>query len=586
MRRFLTAVLLLCPLALRAQQITGVEQPVPYTGSYASIVPPNTPATSFSSPFGSNTFILPISNPTVAIRLYITNNTANQCLSTFNLTMFAASNTTATSFNGSIANWSNVAIQTANGLAGTVSLDIPASQSIYITSTAITAPRVAIQLVNPTGGCATTSIELFAVIIQVSTTAPLISNSNGAFTSSLSANIQGMVPTSANGQPIFPVVAGGLQTATNANFATFGVDTFSTALQAPAGGANVNLVLGTPPITTSSTNWALVAYSGLSAVGGTGLLSPWSCIVAVAACGASSGNTLSIAQLSNVNSSNKAIANFINTTATTGFTQFVVLNKTPTIRQATSSTTAGVTLAGSTLMVIQSCINFPCTVSSVTDTQGNVWRQVTSQQSSTGINFGGQSIWMSGSIGGADTVTINMASGVNSNAAFLELTGTAPTTLNQPSAPLSLGGAANSTGAPPANQLQTSGTFTSYSPVQLGVSALTEPAAGTSALSSIIDTRAAREAILKFSCTAGAVTVNVQTYAEDGVTALGLISPLSAVAAATNTDLTLGSESNPTASTGTVSTTALLRLPQRALAFSFTNAGGAGTCTARLMLSY
>lgn len=131
-----------------------------------------------------------------------------------------------------------------------------------------------------------------------------------------------------------------------------------------------------------------------------------------------------------------------------------------------------------------------------------------------------------------------------------------------------------------------SGNNCSFSPTQLGVNALTEPGTGTSALSSIVDVRSAREATLAYACTMGNVTVNVQTYAEDGSTTLALVLPVSAVAAAANGLLSIGSESNPAVNTGTLSSTAILRLPQRALAFSFTNAGSAGTCTARLSLQY
>ncbi len=125
-----------------------------------------------------------------------------------------------------------------------------------------------------------------------------------------------------------------------------------------------------------------------------------------------------------------------------------------------------------------------------------------------------------------------------------------------------------------------------YSPAQLNVNALTEPGAGTSALSAIVDTRNVKEATLDFSCTAGAISLNVQTYNDDGTTTATLLTPLTAVVAATKTQYSIGSESNPSSSGGTLSTTALLRFPQRALAFSFTNAGGAGTCTARLYLNY
>lgn len=138
---------------------------------------------------------------------------------------------------------------------------------------------------------------------------------------------------------------------------------------------------------------------------------------------------------------------------------------------------------------------------------------------------------------------------------------------------------------------QLSGTYM-YTPFQLGVNSLTEPGAGTSALSNIIDTRGAKNARLSYSCTAGTVTVNVQTYSQDtgsftpGTQAL--ISPVSGVAAATASELYIDSESNPSVSTGTLATppAGVVRFPQPFLAFSFTNAGGAGTCTARLFLTY
>lgn len=129
-----------------------------------------------------------------------------------------------------------------------------------------------------------------------------------------------------------------------------------------------------------------------------------------------------------------------------------------------------------------------------------------------------------------------------------------------------------------------------YTPTQLGVNALTEPGAGTSALSNVIDTRGVKEARLSYSCTAGAITVNVQTYNNDSGNPLttALVSPVSGVAAATAADLYIGSESNPAVDTGTLATppAGVVRFPQPFLAFSFTNAGVAGTCTARLFLTY
>jgi hypothetical protein len=131
------------------------------------------------------------------------------------------------------------------------------------------------------------------------------------------------------------------------------------------------------------------------------------------------------------------------------------------------------------------------------------------------------------------------------------------------------------------------GQLTTCSPAQLGANALTEPALSTSALTNIIDTRNARQAVLKSSCTQGNITINVQTYAEDGTSTLALVSPVSALAASTQNDLSISSETNPATISGTLSGTALIRFPQRALAFSWTNASATpGTCTARLFLAY
>lgn len=128
-----------------------------------------------------------------------------------------------------------------------------------------------------------------------------------------------------------------------------------------------------------------------------------------------------------------------------------------------------------------------------------------------------------------------------------------------------------------------------YGSQQLGVQALTEPAAGTSALSTIVDTRGVKQATLASNCTAGNYSINVQEYSSDPVLATTkLVTPVTAIPAATQAEVYIGSESNPAVDAGTlaVAPAGVLHFPQRALAFSFTNAGGAGTCTAQLYLTY
>ncbi len=130
--------------------------------------------------------------------------------------------------------------------------------------------------------------------------------------------------------------------------------------------------------------------------------------------------------------------------------------------------------------------------------------------------------------------------------------------------------------------------FQLWTPAQLGVNSLTEPAAGTSAQSSIIDTRGVKDLTITGVCTAGNYTVNLTNYDTDGATAIASnVQVVTAIAAATAYTVHIGVGTAPLSNTGTISASnATLTLPQRAISFSFTNAGGAGTCTARLYLQY
>lgn len=239
--------LLAVPDALRAQgTVQGQETTIIYTGSVAPLASPNTPATQFSSPAGTNTFILPLSSPTVAVRVYITNQTANSCANAFTLTLWAASNSQVSSFNNNLANWQIIPLQNTSGTLSTfVNVNIPASSATYITSSAIVAPKIAIQLVNTTAGCATTNIEVVAVIGQISMTAPLIStaSSNSFGIGGSASNVQGVVANNQSGGTVNPVITGGLQPAINTQFLSTGLDnTAASGVQTSSIPSNYNIV--------------------------------------------------------------------------------------------------------------------------------------------------------------------------------------------------------------------------------------------------------------------------------------------------------------------------------------------------------
>jgi hypothetical protein len=138
------------------------------------------------------------------------------------------------------------------------------------------------------------------------------------------------------------------------------------------------------------------------------------------------------------------------------------------------------------------------------------------------------------------------------------------------------------------NRIEVANGFAAYTPTDLGASAITLPASGSTASTTIVDMRGVTEATLQWVCNQAA-KVNITTYADDGTTS-EVSSNLTTATAAANqvTDTYLGSESAASSqSVGTAIATAPYRLPQRAVSFSWTNGGAtAGSCTARLFLAY
>jgi hypothetical protein len=250
-------------------------------------------------------------------------------------------------------------------------------------------------------------------------------------------NVQGVVASNVNAQTVFPIVNGALQPAVNARTASVGVDNAGSSITPIASGQNGNIVVGTPPAPSSSTDWAL-AFFRTSAINGTGLVGPWTC---VNSCGPSS--PFPIAQLAHVSTANKLISNLVNTGASNLYAAFLEFATQPTIRQegdASNATPAtGVnTLAGSTLVVAANCQAFPCQIDNVTDTQGNVWKQVAAISLGNSLPPAGVAVWVTGpSSAAAETATVVPHAGTSiSNSGILELTNTSPANLNTPNLPL------------------------------------------------------------------------------------------------------------------------------------------------------
>jgi hypothetical protein len=125
-----------------------------------------------------------------------------------------------------------------------------------------------------------------------------------------------------------------------------------------------------------------------------------------------------------------------------------------------------------------------------------------------------------------------------------------------------------------------------FTPTQLGVSALTLPASGTTVNTTTVNFVGVTMFSLYYTCTQSA-NLNVNYYAEDGTTLLRsdtLATGISTPAQYAIYNVYYGVKTQVNA--GATAVQPFLS-PVRAVSFSFTNAGATpGTCTARLVLQY
>jgi hypothetical protein len=445
------AASVLAPIRAAAQgTVLGQEQTIIYTGTLATLAAPNTPVNNFATPGGTNTFIVPVANPTVSIRVYVTNNTANACTA-FTVQMFAATDNTVTSFNNNLANWQVVPLQSpaaTGGLVSIVGLSIPASGAAYVSSTAISSTRVAIQLSSgATGSCATTTVEATAEITQVAVSSPLISTNTNTPTGGVTGNVQGIVPNQVNGANVNPVVSGSLQPPINTGFQQAGIDSITTAqIQVSQNGVQSYAPQSPTPSNAGETTVVFTTVPGNGTI-----LAPWTCNQPAAGptCGGLGNGSDAVAVLNNTPSNTpfQISCNNCNNQANQLAT-YITWAGTVTLRngEAASNTNTKALVnslaAGSIEVFTAKCNAQPCFLTGVTDTQGNTYKQVSVLPGfGNGLGFKGETVWATtkGVVGGADTITATLGSGVASPlndilASEIQCTGSAcPTSaLNQP----------------------------------------------------------------------------------------------------------------------------------------------------------
>lgn len=432
-RIFLAVALIQLLFALRSMgqgKVTGAETVVQFTGNNVPVVPAGTPAQTFTT--GTNTFIIPLANPTVALRFYITNNTANACPASFTAQVWAVSDPSINTFNNALSNWQVIPLQsTTGGLVQALTLSIPASGISYFSTTAIAAPKVALQFVNVNNGCATTNLEVTATIFQVAVSSPLISaNSPGNF-GGPGTNVQGVVAQQVTAANVNPIVAGGLQAPSNASFTATGLDTFSINPGVFVGSTQGGIfTIGAAPA-PSAINELAAAFEVSTGDNATGsIVAPWTCPLAQSQ--SCTAGDLTLETLTNVTANQPYQRSYTSASANVQDMAIIITfaGTTTSPRQfrtssisASSTAFSSNTLAGSAVLVAVECTSAgPCVVSGVTDTQGLTYKQIGSLSAPANAISGGMALWMAtaGTTAAADTITSAASSGVIKNTMAVE----------------------------------------------------------------------------------------------------------------------------------------------------------------------
>lgn len=165
-RLFLLVLLfLILPVRSFAQLTSqGNEQIISYAGSTAFILNNSPVNPNLLVNTGTNTFIMNVNPPTNAVRIYLTNDTANAC-SNLTVSIASAGNNSLNSFNQNLPSWQSVQVQTgaAGSFAATAPITLPASGTVVVTSAPILGTKIAVFIVLSSGCATTNSMDVEAV---------------------------------------------------------------------------------------------------------------------------------------------------------------------------------------------------------------------------------------------------------------------------------------------------------------------------------------------------------------------------------------------------------------------------------------
>lgn len=485
MRKFLLAALLAilaaCPTRAQLASV-GSEVPITYPGiGKFAVLATNLPATTFNTPGGSNTFNMAI-DLNVAARIYITNTTANACVGAFQVQIAATGSPGVTSFNNNTANWQTVpivSIVTGSYAVNSGVFNIPASGTVSLTSAAISGLYASIQILNTTGGCATTSVTVTVLFTPVSINSPLLNVNGNAVPGLGTGNVQGISPAGSSANLILPVLESGAGPFVNGGFTTSGLDT-TTGLAEVKGftGTGQTVTTTKSPVPAQGVSeFSLAIYTGLNGSCGSKVFNPaWTLQGAqggpttlnAATMFPAVGGTLFTYGITTpcTWTNNTQIGTTLNFNATG------ILTFNAGVACCAPAISAPNNPAGATVVIIVPCPSATaCSVTSISDTLGMNWAQIESFSDTTISGaISGIVVWANTSAnpGGADTVTVT-ATGSPTVVGYATLSGVTATNLVQPQIPLevdALGGSVMRMDAAAPNQWLCDVTLTTVATTQ------------------------------------------------------------------------------------------------------------------------
>jgi hypothetical protein len=262
----------------------------------------------------------------------------------------------------------------------------------------------------------------------------------------IATDVQGMVPTGTNGQPIFPVIEGALDPAVNAAVRANGIDTFS-GITFSNPGTTGNVTLANPPQPSQPAGeYAVAFYGPIVSLGATGTNAPWTVISGGGSC-ISNTTALCTATLSNFTTKNGLVQNYVSGQANQIAVIFVAFQKAPTLSNQNISSGASQTVAltvantGDTILVGFHCnpaSGTVCGVTSVTDTFGSTFK--TLPVSGVGTSASGNlplTAYVATANGsGADTITVTQTVSTARGIQAIDFSNVTPANINSPSAPV------------------------------------------------------------------------------------------------------------------------------------------------------